>query len=784
MTPVNTLDGIVRRQSIDGQDIQVPLVELTSSGAYVPNASALSVEEFGKSYTAQDAQAVADMVRAGGDANAQREQAKIDNEMRLIAGDQNLTPEQRAEAMAQVRQKQVALHHGFLQSQGLGQGVRSGLGTGDPNVPMMEQVQSVMAELQKRYPNEPPEKLYDLALLMLREGRGRAIADGNIPASVQAESDMAKRAKEEAEKPKRLSREEKVALSQKYIARGFSPEEVEVAIEALQFGETETLTQLDRMGIERTKLEQIRAARSVSDADVRNHIIQSVLGEDSQYQALYRRFQDLQALKAEEQGNSTKKQSEMGIFKGTEEWNKLFGQGGEFAQLNDQIRRQIAAATSDPDNVSKARNALLDKNKAPKFRNIRDENSQLLIVDAAMDGDKAALSEMLGNETTEFLLAIIASQPQVRPVEAVPHGFDDWWSFSYVDGVGDINSNVSMMVEQLGRLSGQGISSEKLEKAFKDLSSMRGVLARHGIYVPSTSTHKDIMKKLERTKKSNPQGAPSTPSAPSAPSTPSAPAGNAPPPGARASAGRPIEDDDFGVTEADGLGANPVYMVASNPSKGNDAALNMGLAPIQMALNAGLLGDGTESFTPAEFMRRLSQTIQDQEARDEADDREQEDRPGNPKLMRKGLTREFESQDLEKGSKWMLGKVDQVLSGFRQASGAMPFVKSSAKVAADLIPNAIGQFATSDLVKEPSEFGFYGSGDMVRDTQQQTNANQAMSRLMGNARDLVLEGMTPSARKNPAEIQKRIDYVAGRMVRNEEDRALFVEELKKQFDLE
>lgn len=375
MMPVRTLEGDFRKQNVGGQDFKVPLVELTATGAYVPNASALSVEDFTSAYTMQDARAVADMIRSGGDPRAQQEQSRIDAAARMIASNGRLTPEERKAANDELMRRQAALHHGFLQSQGAGMGVRAGLGDVNPAAPPMEQVFSLMQQLQKQYPNADPKMLYEMAVNIASSARTPARADGTVPYSVglMGQAAAGEKAAQEAEVAKSQQRAvgEQVLKMQQ---QGWEFNDANEYMSAVASNDTKKAGEIYERRVLKEEIKQVRESmKPISAGEIDRNIQTEVLQRDAAYNTKVNRLILLQKAQA----GDKKAQDELRLYQGTPEYDSAFGKGGELEKLDAEVRAALGAALNDPDNRRKAEERIREKAGTSKPTSIGDRRGQL-----------------------------------------------------------------------------------------------------------------------------------------------------------------------------------------------------------------------------------------------------------------------------------------------------------------------------------------------------------------------------------------------------------------------
>lgn len=384
MVPVRTLEGDLRKQNVGGKDVAVPLVELTDTGAFVPNASALTVEDFTSAYTVQDARSVADMIRTSGDPRAKQEQMRIDNDARRIAADGRLTPEERKAANDELIRRQAALHHGFLQSQGAGMGVRAGLGDVNPNAPAMEQVFSLMEQLQRRYPNADPKTLYEMAVSMAMESGSTARPNGTVPYSVglMGQAAAGERAASEAE----TARQQKAAVAKQALelqSKGWDVSDASEYLTAAQGGDMATASKIFKRHELKQELSKFRESmRPIPDSEIDRNIQTEVLSRDAVYSTKAKRLVLLQ----QAQAGDEKAQKELGLYpEDTEKWSSTFGEGGEMSRLDSEVRKALSDAMSNQDNRRKAEERIREKSGFSKPKSINDRNGQLLAMAVILD---------------------------------------------------------------------------------------------------------------------------------------------------------------------------------------------------------------------------------------------------------------------------------------------------------------------------------------------------------------------------------------------------------------
>ena len=363
MRPVRTVNGDFRRQSINGSDIGVPLVELTANGypAYVPNAGALSADEFASTMTQRDATAIGDMVRSSGDRQAMEQQRGIDLKLQQIARDQTLTPQERQAAMEQARRQQSDLHYGFLQSQGVGQGVRAGFGDVNPQAPMMAQVQDLAMKLMQQYPEHAaqvgPEAFYEAARSMLEEG-SQAARPGTTPMSAQLLGEM-QRGQLSAQEA-RVAQQQDTQLAQRFMQEGMEPRMAYEMAQAQRTGDVERVQGIaEQFAASRAYDEYQMMTAAPNQAEVEAFISREVLGRDSAYN---RKAQRLQMLNSAFAGDK-KAQDDLSLYPGSPEWDAAFGQEGELEKLDLEVRQTLARSLADPQNIEKAQRGVVEGRK-------------------------------------------------------------------------------------------------------------------------------------------------------------------------------------------------------------------------------------------------------------------------------------------------------------------------------------------------------------------------------------------------------------------------------------
>jgi hypothetical protein len=419
MVPVRTLEGDFRKQNIGGKDFKVPLVELTAIGTSVPNASALSVEDFTSAYTMQDARAVADMIRSGGDPRAQQEQSRIDAAARMIASNGRLTPEERKSATDELMRRQAALHHGFLQSQGAGMGVRAGLGDVNPAAPPMEQVYAMMDQLRKQYPNADPKMLYEMAVNIASSARTPARSDGTVPYSVglMGQAAAGEKAAQEAEVAKSQNRAvgEQVLKMQQ---QGWDFNDANEYMSAVASNDTKNAARIyDRHKL-RQEIAQVRESmKPVSNAEIDRNIQTEVLQRDAAYSTKVNRLLLLQRAQA----GDKKAQEELNLYQGEPEWDKAFGKGGELEKLDADVRAALGAALNDPGNRRKAEERIREKAGTSMPSSLKERNGALLALSLALelksrlspgasidDDETARLKEILPEGINPHVISVLA----------------------------------------------------------------------------------------------------------------------------------------------------------------------------------------------------------------------------------------------------------------------------------------------------------------------------------------------------------------------------------------
>lgn len=400
MQTVRTLDGDYRRQTVNGTDNAVPLVELTDSGSFVPNANALGVDDWKAAYTQRDSLAVADMIRQSNDPMAKREQQRIDANRRAIMASAKLSPDQRKAALDQLNSQQGDLHYGFLQSQGVGSGVRAGFGDMSPQAPTMEMVYSLMDRLRSQYRNATETQLYQLALSMASEAGSRAQMNGQLPATVwqaqnlqDAELGMARQEEAVAES----KRVQQVTLELQ--SKGMDPQEASAAAEALSRGDTKTAQDMFVKSSERKALSSAREKRApISASEIDKQIQAQVLGADAAYQSQLQRY--LQLTKAK---SDPKVQGELGLYPGTPEWVKAFEgdkdedgrtKPSEYQQLDESLRKALSDAMQSEKNREKATAQIREAKGSTPFYEFDSMESQMAMIDImrmrASGNDRAA----------------------------------------------------------------------------------------------------------------------------------------------------------------------------------------------------------------------------------------------------------------------------------------------------------------------------------------------------------------------------------------------------------
>lgn len=382
MTPVRTLDGDFRRQVIGGRDNAVPLVELTNQGSFVPNPNALTFDEFASAYTVQDASSTADMIRLSSDPQAQREQQTIDQNRRSIMSSVRLDPAQKAQALQQLNSRQAQLHYGFLQAQGVGAGVRAGFGSISPNAPLMDQVYQRMGELEKAYPNSTAEQRYQLAMQMMSQAGSVGRADGSIPAEVRLMDELgrAEQAREQAD----IQKQQQEAMTRTVLdlqSKGMDPEDATAMANALASNDLAGAQTAMTKSSERKMLQAvIQAQAPISRTEIDKQIQTQVLGVDPVYSSKTQRY----VLLAKAQGGDKKAQQDAMLYPDTEEWNKTFGEGGEFSKLNTELRKTLDSSLANESNRRKAEMQLREARGGPKLYSIQQPETQMAIISLAM----------------------------------------------------------------------------------------------------------------------------------------------------------------------------------------------------------------------------------------------------------------------------------------------------------------------------------------------------------------------------------------------------------------
>jgi hypothetical protein len=388
---VRTLDGDFRRQNINGQDQAVPLVELTDSGAFVPNANALGIDDWKSAYTQRDSLAVADMIRQSQDPQAKREQQRIDAARRSIMASAKLTPDQRKAALDQLNSQQADLHYGFMQSQGVGSGVRAGFGDMSPTAPMNEQVFAIMDQLRKQYPNATESELFLAAQAMASESAQRTQMNGQVPSSVWRRKDLAanEREIEQWDKDKQES-DRTMQLALDLQSKGMDHNDAVVAAHAIAQGDQKTAMMMFEKSKDRKALEAAKQRRApVSDTEINKQIDSQVLGADAAYQAKLQRYM----LLTRAQANDAKALEELGkagIFPNTPQWDKIFkpstDQKGnpvpsEYQQLDETLRKAVSTARYTGDNRKKAEAQIREARGEKPFFDMESPEAQMAMID-------------------------------------------------------------------------------------------------------------------------------------------------------------------------------------------------------------------------------------------------------------------------------------------------------------------------------------------------------------------------------------------------------------------
>ena len=415
MQTVRTLDGDFRRQSINGSDNAVPLVELTGQGRFVPNPNGLDLDQFTSAYTPQDALAVTEMIRQSGDPSAAQAQQRLDASRRAIMGSTRLTSQERADALSELNSRQTQLHYGFLQSQGIGSGVRAGFGDMSPQAPLMESVYQMMDTLRKRYPNATESQLYQLATQMAAQSGTRSQPTGTVPFDVQLSEQLSTQERgfeQQAQNEQQAKQVQQIALDMQN--KGMEPQDATEFAKAVATGDTQSAQQIIVRSSENKMLRSVRDRWApVTETDIETQIMSQVIGQDAEYQSKARRLITM----ANAMNGDKKAQDDLQIYPGSEEWEQTFGPDGSYKKMQDEVRKTVQTALTDEKNRRKATAQVREKRNAKQLFDVNDPETQMAVVDLVnrygstqeMEADKENIKSVLGISGPAYTLAMAIS---------------------------------------------------------------------------------------------------------------------------------------------------------------------------------------------------------------------------------------------------------------------------------------------------------------------------------------------------------------------------------------
>ena len=382
MQPVRTMDGDYRKQSINGANVSVPLVELTGSGQFIPNASSLNLAQFSSAYTPQDARAVADLIRSGSDTTAKQDQQRIDIGLRAIGAATNLSPAEKQQARDQLMQDQTAMHYGFMGAQGVGSGVRAGFGDANPTGVPMGDVYAIADDLRKKYPDAPAATLWTMAESMAANAGKKSAPDGSVPATIAAEDNLREDAIAKA------ADKQSKDMTMTLLQQGWDMQEAQTYVDAVQNNKLPEASAAIQRNKDLIEMKAFRAARRPpTQTEIEREIQTSVLGSDSQYNAKIRQLDLLNKAQA-----GDKKSAEtLGLdFDDPEAMEKAFGEGGTRDTLDQDVRSRLGTAVADETNKKKATMRILESRGATPVTSFDSDEAKLLLVSALLSYTKDA----------------------------------------------------------------------------------------------------------------------------------------------------------------------------------------------------------------------------------------------------------------------------------------------------------------------------------------------------------------------------------------------------------